>query len=397
MPIYSKIFKDQALLWLPVEEVESAALDQIRNVTNLPVLAGPVAIMPDCHYGAGATVGSVIPFKGALAPSTVGVDIGCGMGAIKTNLKAHEILPIRAEIRAEIERVIPVGFNKHSSNAWATVGIKIYEKSYDLLQEFGSLADEVTETDHQMNTASLQLGTLGSGNHYYEVCQDESKNVWFMLHSGSRNTGLKIATAHIKKAKSLGHNKHLPDLALSYFSEGTKEFDDYWHDLQWAQCYADLNRRVMAELGKEILTGFFPDVSFGEEIWCHHNYVAREIHDGQEMYVTRKGAISAAKGERGIIPGSMGTHSYITLGLGNGDSYCSASHGAGRAMSRSSAKKKFTMTDVEEQLAGIECRHDKGIIDELPGAYKDIDLVMSHEEDLVKPIHVLNQLICVKG
>ena len=396
MPIYSKLFQDRANLWLPVEEVESAALDQIRNVTNLPVLAGPVAIMPDCHYGAGATVGSVIPFKGALAPSTVGVDIACGMGIVKTNLKSHQILPFKAAIREEIEQRIPVGFAKHSTNAWATVGEKIYTEAYNLLQEFPSLADEVTETDHQMNTASLQLGTLGGGNHFIEVCQDENKNVCFMLHSGSRNTGLKIATAHIKKARALDHNKCLPDLA--YFVDGTKEFDDYWHDLQWAQRYAILNRRVIAELVKQVFIDLFPgEVYFGGEIWCHHNYVSMEIHDGQEIYVTRKGAISAARKELGIIPGSMGTRSYITVGLGNKDSYCSASHGAGRAMSRSAAKKKFNMTDVEEQLKGIECRQDKGIIDELPGAYKDIDVVMEHERDLVKPIHVLNQLICVKG
>jgi tRNA-splicing ligase RtcB len=384
VPIYDEISKKLVRLWLPVTDVESSALDQLKTLSEMPILAGPIAAMPDCHTGIGACVGTVVPLKDALIPSCVGVDIACGMGAMKLNIEASRIKKKSQKIREALESAIPVGFNKHNEAAWKNTSHVTAAK--DLLDEYDQLAPEVVEHGKQ-DVASLQLGTLGGGNHFIELSED----------SGSRNIGKELADAHIWRAKQLEHNKHVKDRNLSYFIKGTHEFDSYWHDLQWAQRYADLNRRIMSDIALEVTWNIFPSTEVLDAVWCHHNFVEREEHGGEEIYVTRKGAIRAGLGERAIIPGSMGSKSYIVVGKGEASSYRSASHGAGRKMSRSAAKKRFTKEDAEFQTKGIECRKDSGIFDELPGAYKDIDVVMERQADLVEPIVTLKQIICIKG
>lgn len=381
-------------LWTPVNEVESGALDQLKNMASLPWVAH-MAVMPDVHLGKGATVGSVIGMRGAVSPAAVGVDIGCGMGAIKTNLKASQLPDSLHDLRLAIEASIPVGFNAHSSAAYRKVrDDKVRLRVQKLLDNFKNLDDGVQDLGQKVWN---QLGTLGGGNHFIELCLDSDDNVWMMLHSGSRNIGKSLAEIHMGRARGLEHSQKLVDRDLAVFLSGTPEMQAYRRDLYWAQDYAMANRLVMFELYKYVMESFFPTVEFEEAILCHHNYVSEEFYGGEQLMVTRKGAIRAGYKDMGIIPGSMGTCSYIVEGLGNDESMCSASHGAGRKMSRGAAKRMFSEADIETQTAGVECRKDSGIIDELPGAYKDIDKVMENQSDLVRVVTKLKQVLCVKG
>ncbi len=362
----------------------------LRNVSRLPCLFKHIALMPDAHLGIGSLVGSVIATKDAVIPATVGVDIGCGMMAVKTPFESGILDGKMKALRHSIERTIPVGFNWHKepldeSSEWTR------------WSEFGELHSGVRDRKPK---AMRQLGTLGGGNHFVEVCLDTENRVWLMLHSGSRGIGNEIATRHIETAKKLHLLNELPDPNLAYFVQGSNEFRNYWRDLGWAQSYAMKNREIMM---KRLLYQFNRMFNKGEEfapeitVNCHHNYVAIEKHYGEEVYVTRKGAINAERGLYGIIPGSMGAKSFITKGLGNPESFNSCSHGAGRSMSRTQAKKTFTREDLEAQTEGVECRKDKGVIDEIPGAYKDIDTVMKNQQDLVEIVAELKQVVCVKG
>ena len=362
----------------------------LRHVSRLPCLFKHVALMPDAHLGIGSMVGSVIATKNAVIPATVGVDIGCGMMAVKTPFKSGILDGKLKELRLEIEAAIPVGFNGHKElidessdwNGWA---------------DFGGLHEGVHDRKQR---ATRQLGTLGGGNHFIEVCLDTEDVVWLMLHSGSRNIGKELADRHISTAKSLWRLNELPAPDLAYFIEGTPEFAAYWKDLKWAQSYAMKNREIMMARLLNVFNKMFNDgQEFHSEITvnCHHNYVAREHHYGEEVFVTRKGAINAAQGAYGIIPGSMGTKSYIVEGRGLAESFNSCSHGAGRKMSRGAAKRAFTREDLAKQTAGVECRKDNGVLDEIPGAYKSIEAVMKNQKDLVKIVAEIKQVVCVKG
>lgn len=373
-------------LWTPVEGVESQALDQLKNIAALPWVFKHVAVMPDVHYGKGATVGSVIAMRDAVSPAAVGVDIGCGMGAMLTNLTAKDLPDSLATIRSDIEAAVPVGFNSHETAKLPKLSI---------MSEYSTLRMEGVESNEAR--AAKQIGTLGGGNHFIELCLDEHDRVWLMLHSGSRNIGKTLAEYHIAKARKLAHNADLPDPDLAVFLAGTQEMDDYWHDLDWAQRYAFQNRAMMRFHIFNVLHEHFPDIEELDWITCHHNYVSRENHYNEDVMVTRKGAIYAGKGQYGIIPGSMGTKSYIVKGLGNKESFCSASHGAGRRMSRGAAKRAFTEQDLIEQTKGVECRKDVGVLDEIPGCYKDIDEVIENQKDLVEVVCTLKQVLCVKG
>jgi tRNA-splicing ligase RtcB len=381
-------------LWAPLEEVESAALDQLRNIARLPWVVHHVAAMPDVHLGKGATVGSVVAMRAAIAPAAVGVDIGCGMAAVKTSLSAKTLPDNLKKLRHALEAAIPLGPNQHEEPVWAQLGESLRRKGQDLMGRFGDLSDDVRDLSGR---ATRQLGTLGGGNHFIELCLDTEDSVWLMLHSGSRNIGKSLAEIHMAKAKKLEHNQALRDRDLSVFLAGTPEMETYRHDLFWAQEYAAMNRAIMLALYQRILVGYWPGLTFGEAVFCHHNYVAEEVHFGEELLVTRKGAIRAGAGEMGIIPGSMGTKSYIVRGLGNPESFESASHGAGSRMSRGKAKARFSVADLQAQTAGVECRKDAGVLDEIPGAYKDIDKVMENQRDLVEIVAELKQVLCVKG
>jgi tRNA-splicing ligase RtcB len=381
-------------LWTRVEEVESVALDQLKNIASLPWVAHHVAAMPDVHFGKGATVGSVVAMRGAVAPAAVGVDIGCGMAAVKTSLAAKRLPSQLKKIRLAIEEAIPVGFSAYAEPVFDEVEPTLRREVEALMASFGQLAEGVQDLARK---AAQQLGTLGGGNHFIELCLDTHDDVWLMLHSGSRNIGKTLAEIHMANAKVLPHNLRLPDRDLAVFLAGTPEMEAYRRDLYWAQEYARLNRAVMLYRYEQVLCGFFPSLTFGEPVFCHHNYVAEETHFGEELLVTRKGAIRAGAGELGIIPGSMGTKSYIVRGLGHKDAFESAAHGAGRKMSRSKAKQKFTVEDLREQTRGVECRKDQGVLDEIPRAYKDIDRVMEYQKDLVEIVAELKQVLCVKG
>jgi tRNA-splicing ligase RtcB len=374
-------------LWAPIHEVESAALDQLKNIAALPWVFHHVAVMPDVHLGVGATVGSVIAMRGAVSPAAVGVDIGCGMAAVKTSLKASDLPDSLELLRSQIEATIPVGFNAHEH-------VSKHADKHPLWKAFSNLHEKVQDI---LGKARCQMGTLGGGNHFIEVCLDLDQNVWVVLHSGSRNIGKTLAEIHMGRAMKLTHNQALPDKDLAVFLAGTPEMVAYRHDLMWSQDYARANREVMLKLVQDVLNRMFPQIKYEEPIVCHHNYVSEENHFGENVLVTRKGAISARLGEMGIIPGSMGTRSYIVRGLGNEESFHSASHGAGRRMSRGAAKRKFTLEDLAEQTAGVECRKDQAVLDEIPGAYKDIDQVMANQADLVEVAATLKQVLCVKG
>ena len=377
-------------IWSPLHEVESQALEQLKNTATLPFIYKHVAVMPDVHYGIGATVGSVVATKGAIVPACVGVDIGCGMMAAKMPFKSKRLPDTLQGLFDSISKAVPVGFDMHNS-AVVPLAMVGYEWLPEKIQ------------DDPMRVVK-QMGTLGGGNHFIEVCIDLEENVWVMLHSGSRGIGNKIGNYYIDQAKKIMQVEQikLEDPDLAYLTDGTEVFNDYWRDLQWAQRYAMKNREVMMSLVMQSIA----EVIFGDKgtvvtplltVNAHHNYAEREDHYGENVIVTRKGAVRARVGDMGIIPGSMGTRSYIVEGLGNSESLCSCSHGAGRVMSRGKAKKAFTLADVESQTAGIMCRKDAGIIDELPGAYKSIDQVMEHQKDLVKIVAQLRQVLCIKG
>lgn len=400
MPIKGVISKANVpiKIWSDLATVESAAIDQLTNTANLPFVFKHIAAMPDVHLGKGATVGSVIASKGAICPAAVGVDIGCGMAAVRTDLDPAIVQEKIVAIRHAIERSIPVG---HESNRSITNTAEGWSgwRNWDALTVVGK------DKDHydMLKRAKSQLGSLGGGNHFIEVCLDTQSRVWVMLHSGSRNIGKVVAERHIDKAKGIMKQMFisLPDPDLAYFAQGTQEFANYLADLEWCQEYAAQNRRemldrVIKDLSYTVHGG--PDtVEVDIKVNCHHNYVARESHYGENVLVTRKGAVRAREGDLGIIPGSMGTRSYIVKGLGNAESFCSCSHGAGRRMSRSEAKRTFTVQDFAAQTAGVECRKDDGVLDEIPGAYKSIDVVMANQTDLVEVLHELKQVMCVKG
>lgn len=382
-------------IWADQNETEFAALNQLRNVASVPWVDG-VAVMPDVHFGKGATVGSVIASKSAVLPSAVGVDIGCGMSAVRTNVRAEDLPDDLSAMRRAIESAIPVGFRGHDTPA----DTRRVEGWGDWNGFWGRFKDLHADIQDRESKAMSQLGTLGSGNHFLEVEVSTDGEVWLMLHSGSRNAGKEIAERHIKIAKALDHNKGLVDPDLAALLDGTPELAAYRHDLYWAQEYAARNRAIMMGLFQGAFEKALPgmDVSYlGVVISAHHNYVAEEVYGDARMFVTRKGAIRAGKGDLGIIPGSMGTGSYIVRGLGNEDAYNSASHGAGRKMSRNKAKAHFTLADLAEQTAGVECRKDAGVLDEIPGAYKDIRDVIGRQSDLVEVVAHLKQVVCVKG
>ncbi|NES23807.1 MAG: RtcB family protein [Symploca sp. SIO3E6] len=363
-----------------------------KNVASLPFVFKHVALMPDVHLGKGALVGSVVATKDAVIPAAVGVDIGCGMAAIKTPFVAAQLEGKLKQIRLDIEAAIPVGFNQNKDIEKAVV-------NWQGWQDFQELHPGV---QHLESKAIKQLGSLGGGNHFIEVCLDTKNQVWLMLHSGSRHIGNMLAKCHISTAKELAKlaDNQIPDPDLAYFVAGTSEFAAYWRDLQWAQNYARYNRDVMMARFKGViekhLVGGKPTKPL-LSVNCHHNYAEKEVHFGEEVYLTRKGAVRAREEDYGIIPGSMGAKSFIVKGKGNHDSYCSCSHGAGRLMSRNKAKKRFSLDDLVEQTKGVECRKDKGVLDEIPGAYKPIDEVMNNQSDLVEVVATLKQIVCVKG
>jgi tRNA-splicing ligase RtcB len=381
-------------LWASANEVGTEVLDQLRRVASLPWVAHHVAVMPDVHAGKGATVGTVVAMRGAVSPAAVGVDIGCGMAALQTNLSAHDLPSNLQPLRVAIEKAVPVGRGQHRSPAWDQLGSDCQRRAADLMARFGELTPRVQRLAAR---ASCQLGTLGGGNHFIELCLDTAGSVWLMLHSGSRHIGAALAEHHMEVARALFHNRDLPDPDLAVFLAGSPKFDAYRRDLFWAQEYAALNRALMLELIQKVVRRCFPRVKFGQLVTCHHNYVAEEMHFDEELLVTRKGAIRAGAGELGIIPGSMGARSFIVRGKGSPWSFESASHGAGRRMSRSAARKAFTVEHLREQTHGVECRKDSGVLDEAPGAYKDIREVMARQDDLVEIVHELRQVVCVKG
>ncbi|MER7593192.1 RtcB family protein [Streptomyces hydrogenans] len=383
-------------MWTDPSTVEGGAMQQLRNVATLPWIKG-LAVMPDVHYGKGATVGSVIAMKDAVCPAAVGVDIGCGMSAVKTSLTANDLPADLSRLRSKIEQVIPVGRGMHREEVEPK---RLYQFPTAGWDDFWSRFDGVADAvKFRRDRATLQMGTLGGGNHFVEVCVDTTGAVWLMLHSGSRNIGKELAEHHIGVAQKLPHNQGLVDRDLAVFVAQTPQMAAYRHDLFWAQEYAKYNRAIMMALFQEVVRGEFrkAKVTFEPVISCHHNYVAEERYDGMDLLVTRKGAIRAGSGEFGIIPGSMGTGSYIVKGLGNAASFNSASHGAGRKMSRTAAKKRFSTRDLEEQTKGVECRKDSGVVDEIPGAYKPIEKVIEQQTDLVEVVAKLKQVVCVKG
>ncbi|HEY6078802.1 MAG TPA: RtcB family protein [Polyangiaceae bacterium] len=380
-------------LWANVHEVEADALRQLKAVASLPWVAHHVAVMPDVHVGKGATVGSVIAMRNAVAPAAVGVDIGCGMAAIKTSLSASQLPDSLKKLRLAIEDAVPVGRNYHREPIWQD-SAQHEPTARALLQRFVELEAEV---HGPIGKVELQLGTLGGGNHFIEVCLDTEQRVWLMLHSGSRFIGASLAEHHMSVASHLSHNQSLPDPDLAVFLANTPAFDAYRRALYWAQEYAALNRALMLERLTQVVRDKWHKVTFEPAVSCHHNYVAEEHHFGEQLLVTRKGAIRAGAGELGIIPGSMGARSFIVRGRGNPGSFESASHGAGRRMSRTQARKAFTIKDLAHQTEGVECRKDSGVLDEAPKAYKDIRRVMQQQQDLVEIVAELKQVVCVKG
>ena len=390
-------------MWTKGVPVEDEARKQLANAARLPVVFKHIAAMPDVHLGIGATIGSVIPTIRAIIPAAVGVDIGCGMMAAKTTLRTEDLPDNLATLRSAIEKAVPHGSAPKSRGrdpgAWDTPPELVDQKWATLVTEFEALCELHPRLEKTNNRK--HLGTLGTGNHFIEVCLDEVGFVWLMLHSGSRGVGNAIGNHFIELAKKDAelHQRNLPDKDLAYFEEGAQYFGDYVRAVSWAQKFAMSNREVMmanliATVRKVITKPFEAHV---EAVNCHHNYVQKEHHFGEDVFVTRKGAVSARRGEMGIIPGSMGARSFIVRGLGNPESFESCSHGAGRVMSRTKAKKMFTIADQIKATEGVECRKDADVIDEIPMAYKDIDAVMAAQNDLVEVVHTLKQVVCVKG
>ena len=376
------------------DDICENTVEQLRNTASLPIIHGQVAAMPDTHLGRGATIGSVFATREAIIPAAVGVDIGCGMVAVRTSLRADQLPDSLRELRRDIERRIPLGAGGTYRDAQIGTDDIITRKFRQITAKHEVLEKRVGNRFH------TQLGTLGSGNHFVEVCLDESDDVWVMLHSGSRGTGNQIGSYFIEKAKyAMGEMLgSLPDKDLAYLRKGTELYDDYCFAVETMQQYAARNRQNMLANVVAAMQAVLPEFTLTEQaINCHHNYVSWENHFGEDVWVTRKGAIRAREGELGIIPGSMGTRSYIVRGLGNEDSFCSCSHGAGRNFSRKEAKRRFAVKDLIEQTEGIECRKDQGVLDEIPAAYKDIDKVMSNQPDLVTVEHTLRQVSNIKG
>ncbi|VAW91056.1 RNA-2',3'-PO4:RNA-5'-OH ligase [hydrothermal vent metagenome] len=398
MPIKKLITKGKVPVKIYTDDIEHQAYQQLLNISELPFIHSHVAAMPDVHYGKGATVGSVIPCKGAIIPAAVGVDIGCGMNALRLSIKAHDLPDNLHAVRTAIEAVIPVGFNKHKTDMARDSTIRGLSGGLNMLLEKHPKLLKMQKKPFQ--TWIRQLGTLGGGNHFIELCIDENNDVWIMLHSGSRGIGNIIGQYFIRLAQKdmARHIHNLPDKDLAYFTEAADHFDDYVTAVNWGQDYAMDNRREMMRLIVDSLKKHLPKFGVTKEaINCHHNYVSVENHFGENVYITRKGAIRAGVDELGIIPGSMGAKSFIVRGKGNPESFCSCSHGAGRKMSRSKARREFSKRDLETQTQGVECRKDKSVIDEIPAAYKDIDVVMDNQKDLVEIVHTLRQVVCVKG
>lgn len=402
MPIHQTLRGAHVPVHIFTDDIDAQALRQLHNIASLPIVHPHVAAMPDVHAGIGATVGSVIPTRGAIIPAAVGVDIGCGMNAVRTTLTASDLPDNLARLRSAIEAEVPVGFEQHEwsrvqGSRQARAVRPLGDRLAHIVERHRGIAKMLRQFER---TWICQAGTLGGGNHFIEICLDEEQRVWIMLHSGSRGIGNVIGRYFIAAAQKdmRRHQLQLPDADLAYLSEGSTVFDDYVEAVDWAQDYALLNRSEMMRRVLDVLAKFAPPFRLdGEAINCHHNYIARETHGNEDLYVTRKGAISARQGELGIIPGSMGARSFIVRGKGNPESFCSCSHGAGRSMSRSEAKRRFNRFDLAEQTAGIECRKDSDVVDEIPAAYKDIDAVMAHQSDLVEVVHTLRQVVCIKG
>jgi tRNA-splicing ligase RtcB len=388
--------------WIRGVGVEDQARKQLSNTASLPIVFHHVAVMPDVHFGMGATVGSVVPTEGAIIPAAVGVDIGCGMMAVETDLPANQLPDSLAELRSAIEEAVPHGRTSNGGRGDKGAWKKLPATTENAWKKLGREFDKITDKHPRVGKGNdvNHLGTLGTGNHFIEVCLDERDRVWFMLHSGSRGVGNRIGTYFIELAKhDMKHHVHaLPDKDLAYLREGTQHFDDYVEAVEWAQRYAMTNRELMMNAVIAAAREQLPKFALGHKaVNCHHNYVAREHHFGHDVFVTRKGAVRAQLGDLGIIPGSMGARSYIVGGKGNRESYCSCSHGAGRAMSRGEAKRRFSVEDHAKATEGIECRKDEGVIDETPAAYKPIDKVMAAQAELVDIVHELRQVVCVKG
>ena len=382
------------LSWLPAEQIEDSAMQQIENLSRLPFIFKHVGVMPDCHFGMGATVGSVIPTNRAIIPAAVGVDIGCGMIAVKTPLKREDLPEDLSDIRKAIEHQVPLSAGHYNRSIKKTAKPRI-EQMEAKAAELGRL-DFYDKLDKNWRK---QLGSLGSGNHFIEVVLDEEGYAWAFLHSGSRGVGNRIAVHHIKIAKALMEKWYinLPDADLAYLVEDTPEFDHYMTDLNWAQEFALLNREEMMERIIRLLQYRCGDFEPVETIQCHHNFTQREHHFGKNILVSRKGAIEAREGQLGLIPGSMGTRSYVVRGKGNAASFNTAPHGAGRRLSRNKARNNFTMDDFDRDMVGIEVNRSEAFLDELPGAYKDIDLVMEQSAGLVEILHTFRQIVNVKG
>jgi tRNA-splicing ligase RtcB len=399
MPVRRTLAAGRVPVHVWTDDVDEGALRQLANTANLPFVVGHVAAMPDVHLGIGATVGSVVATRGAIVPASVGVDIGCGMLAVRTTLGARDLPDSLARVRGAIESRVPVGFDMHGAGQVRAAAARRLQSGHDrIVARSPGLAErgrpEATER------WARQIGSLGGGNHFIEVCLDEDDRVWAMLHSGSRGIGNRIGEHFIARAREslLRAGTTLPDRDLAWLAEGSEDFDAYVEAVGWAQDYAAENRRQMMQLVLEALRATLPAFEVvAQAIDCHHNYVAREHHFGADVLVTRKGAIRAGAGDLGIIPGSMGARSYIVRGKGSAESLHSCAHGAGRRFSRGEAKRRFNARDVVEQTRGVECRKDARVVDEIPAAYKDIDAVMANQTDLVEVVHALKQVVCVKG
>ncbi|HEX6637831.1 MAG TPA: RtcB family protein [Steroidobacteraceae bacterium] len=389
-------------MWTQGVPVDEQAKTQLANIARMPFVHSHLAVMPDVHVGKGATVGSVIATKGAIIPAAVGVDIGCGMMAVQTSLKAKDLPESLAALRARIERAVPHGSSsvrgRYDRGSWGNAPDSVITRWRTLSERCDRIVQKYPKL--KPKEPQKQLGTLGGGNHFIEVCLDTEQTVWVMLHSGSRGIGNLIGQIFIEVARKdmKKHFINLPDQDLAYLVEGTDHFDDYVEAMTWAQDYAAENRRAMMDAVLRVMREDLPPFQLGEvAVNCHHNYCTHETHFGEDLIVTRKGAVSAKKGELGIIPGSMGARSYIVRGLGNPESFASCSHGAGRVMSRTAAQKRFTVEEHKAATEGVECRKDVGVIDETPAAYKDIDAVMAAQRDLVEVAYTLKQVLCVKG
>ena len=390
-------------MWTRGVPVDESSKRQLLNTATMPFIYKWLAVMPDVHFGKGSTIGSVIPTKGAIIPAAVGVDIGCGMMAVRTSLTASDLPDNLAPVRSALEKAVPHGRTttraKRDKGAWENLPAATEDAWAGLLPGFKAIIGKHPKLA-KANTAN-HLGTLGTGNHFLEVCLDQEDRVWLMLHSGSRGVGNAIGSYFIERAKDDMRRFfiNLPDADLAYLPEGTPNFADYWEAVDWAQRFAMENRKVMMRHAVDAMRGAIPKPfdAHLEAVNCHHNYVAREMHFGEEVMVTRKGAVHAGEGVMGIIPGSMGAKSFIVRGRGHAESFCSCSHGAGRVMSRTEAKRQFTVADHVAATAGVECRKDEGVIDETPRAYKDIDAVMAAQAALVEIVHTLRQVVCVKG